>query len=63
MWTDKYRSTSCDDIVGNEVSVQALKQWLEGMRRLSEAGQAPSAKPKKPKKNGTTLTDLWSGIS
>jgi replication factor C subunit 1 len=39
MWTEKYKPTSVDDLVGNRHSIDQLKHWLESWKHCSDEVQ------------------------
>lgn len=36
MWTEKYKPTSVDDLIGNRHSIDQLKHWLESWKHYSD---------------------------
>jgi hypothetical protein len=46
MWTEKYKPTSVDDLIGNRHSIDQLKHWLESWKHYSDEVQC------KDKENG-----------
>jgi hypothetical protein len=39
MWTEKYKPTSVDDIIGNRHRIYQLKHWLESWKHYSDEVQ------------------------
>jgi hypothetical protein len=39
MWTEKYKPTCVDDLVGNRHSIDQLKHWLESWKHYSDVVQ------------------------
>jgi hypothetical protein len=39
MWTEKYKPTCVDDLIGNGHSIDRLKRWLESWKHYSDEAQ------------------------
>jgi replication factor C subunit 1 len=39
MWTEKYKPTCVDDLIGNRHSIDRLKRWLESWKHYSDEVQ------------------------
>ncbi|PNF27779.1 hypothetical protein B7P43_G09230 [Cryptotermes secundus] len=55
MWTEKYKPTSVDDLVGNRHSIDQLKHWLESWKHYSDEIQH------RDKESGRNRKDSSSG--